>query len=65
MPYIYTYSGYEYDEPEEHEPETVSVPCCPKCGDKLLYDGDVKHPDGAEGETWRCASCDYCIDIVY
>lgn len=64
MPYIYTYSGYEYDEPEEIK-EEPRLPHCPRCGSNLLYDGDVHHLwDGKEGEVWRCEHCDYVIDIV-
>lgn len=64
MPYMMTYSGYEYDEPEENNDE-VRIPHCPRCGSNLLYDGDVHHLwDGKEGEVWRCEHCDYVIDIV-
>ena len=41
------------------------VPLCPRCGGRLLNDGEIVYPvGGATGETWRCEHCDYSIDIV-
>ena len=39
-------------------------PKCPRCGSRLLNDGEITYPLGATGETWRCEHCDYSIDIV-